>query len=316
MGRPQADSNWRVFRRLPALMQAGAWLAASAPVVALVAYAVQFRTHELSSTPESWGQFGDYLGGSIGWLIGVITLCAVYATYTKEREAHSDQERHATATIELLRDQNKKLEEQLRQAGQHAFETHVATLVQLLIDSIQACHHNSGRDGGISGHTYFSLFAEETVRCYTASLGTPRRLDWTAARASVLGGRDSEWNSIRSQIELLARLIDSTTRLDSADRSYMMAILASHVSSGVALFLAIDCQSSENKHLAELLNKYGLARSAPSHLHSDLLNNGLLRPTAFGLKVEEALEERLPPERDRNSIPITGARVTAGLSES
>jgi hypothetical protein len=69
----------------PDLSKLLVWILAAALVfmlVVLAIYLVRFGTSPMSDDPEAWGQFGDFMGGTLNPLFAFLTLVAVTATIT------------------------------------------------------------------------------------------------------------------------------------------------------------------------------------------------------------------------------------------
>lgn len=62
---------------LPSWISAMPWLAAGAFVVLSSAYWLRFSTNGASTDPETWGQFGDYVGGVLNPLVATLALIAI-----------------------------------------------------------------------------------------------------------------------------------------------------------------------------------------------------------------------------------------------
>lgn len=130
---------------LPPLLRLGMVVAAFAPLVAVGIYTWHFNGRPLSPNPSEWGQFGDFLGGALGWVLSLVTLTAVYATYLKQRESDTAQREHASKSILLLQQQNDLLSTQLAHATRDGFDNKLAGLIRQLVHSVLVCRRESER---------------------------------------------------------------------------------------------------------------------------------------------------------------------------
>lgn len=68
------------------LVRGSIWIACILLCSVLIIYAVNFFGRSLSGDPEAWGQFGDFLGGTLNPLLGFLTLAAVLYTVRLQHE--------------------------------------------------------------------------------------------------------------------------------------------------------------------------------------------------------------------------------------
>ncbi|HDS1603553.1 MULTISPECIES: hypothetical protein [Stenotrophomonas] len=104
-----------------------------AAVALIAAYIWMFRANELGS-PESWGQFGDFLGGSLNPLIGVVTVLLVLETLQVTRREASDNRA-------ALEQQRVEMERQTAEAAAQTRNTE-----QQLIAAESQLSHLAARD--------------------------------------------------------------------------------------------------------------------------------------------------------------------------
>ncbi|WP_294991308.1 hypothetical protein [uncultured Stenotrophomonas sp.] len=111
---PQHSLRYRVQRfiakgRLPRLYP---WLIILAAIALGAAYLIRFHSHPLGD-PDSWGQFGDFLGGLLNPLVGIVTVLMVLETLRITR-------REAADTRAALEHQRLEMHEQTRHASDQA----------------------------------------------------------------------------------------------------------------------------------------------------------------------------------------------------
>jgi hypothetical protein len=87
------------------------WAALLAHVVVLGVYGFFFREHSRSTSPEMWAAFGDYMGGVLGPVLGLLTIVLLVQTLRQTDEALR-QSREALeqsrAELQLTRDELKR----------------------------------------------------------------------------------------------------------------------------------------------------------------------------------------------------------------
>jgi hypothetical protein len=67
------------------LLRVGAGALALGTAAFIVAYVLALRGNHLSSNPADWSNFGGYLGGTIGPLLNLVALAAMYGTYLQQQ---------------------------------------------------------------------------------------------------------------------------------------------------------------------------------------------------------------------------------------
>jgi uncharacterized membrane protein len=61
---PETKRKLRIFK----------WIIIVAIILPLIPYLINFRKHDWSPNPADWANFGDYLGGTLGPVLGILTL--------------------------------------------------------------------------------------------------------------------------------------------------------------------------------------------------------------------------------------------------
>lgn len=85
------------------------WFVAGVFAVATFLYRDQFGTSR-SSDPATWGQFGDFLGGVINPMVGLITIVLLLATLRSQR-AQLDQEKLSNLKTDLYQSAERVFQE-------------------------------------------------------------------------------------------------------------------------------------------------------------------------------------------------------------
>lgn len=99
MEKSQSKGNYTTEQRLPSIL-AGAFTLALVFALAVTGfYANFFRSRPLSDDPEQWGQFGDFVGGVINPVVGLITVFLVILSISIQRK-------ELAATVEEMKSAN------------------------------------------------------------------------------------------------------------------------------------------------------------------------------------------------------------------
>lgn len=73
--------------------KAGLWTAVVVSIFALLAFVLRLYKLGFASKPDEFGFFGDYVGGVIGALTGLISIVFLFITYQKQIEIFKEQQR-------------------------------------------------------------------------------------------------------------------------------------------------------------------------------------------------------------------------------
>lgn len=93
----------------------------------ILIYCITLRTDEFAESSGDFGVFGDYIGGTVGTVVGIISIFLLYETYTSQVRFARKQDAVAKfqqfeATFFNLLEQQQMLREQLRGViGDHEF---------------------------------------------------------------------------------------------------------------------------------------------------------------------------------------------------
>lgn len=79
-------------------------------VLAAALYGIRFAHEGLSSTQEHWGQFGDFVGGVVNPLLGVLTIWLLLKTLGEQQRAVGAAQESLRVQHESLAVQRKELE--------------------------------------------------------------------------------------------------------------------------------------------------------------------------------------------------------------
>jgi large-conductance mechanosensitive channel len=247
------------LRALPVPMIAGLLIALIMPIITIVAYMVTFRDLTVVAQPDRWGQFGDFFGGTLGWLISLIALFAIYATYLKEQEV-------------------------VRHAERTGLDNKLTSQIQILLQVIggwNAEHKNRGR---IGGHDLLQDLEEQVWYEYVSRVnrGVSPFDAWKGAHHSALNMFMANWGSLYGQLALIVRTICNFTVRESVDRQQGADMLLPHISSGIALLCAIEAQLRNDLMMKEFLADHAALKSVKSNRRDAMLKHDFFLASAFG----------------------------------
>ena len=117
------------------------WVIGSIALIALIAYAVRFRTSDWANDPAAWGQLGDYLGGILNpivafaafmWLVESVRIQRNELSETKEALQKSQKAQQDQANTSLLASRIQALNVELAGVTNHLahFRTKQLQLLQ------------------------------------------------------------------------------------------------------------------------------------------------------------------------------------------
>lgn len=269
------------LRDLPLWLRVGLFIAGGGPVLALAAFAFVFRDSRLSQDPATWGQFGDYVGGTLGWLLSLLALVAVYATYSKQHQAELAQRAHDDESMRLLREQSAHTAQQIETLKHEAFYSQLRGLASNLIESILACRRDHRSFGFVAGHSYFSEFSDQLWSRYVEAQNRNDSEPWRQARNGLFASDEGNWHSVRGQITSLVIFIVASMAIREEDRRVAMMVVTSQLSPGVSLLLAVDSFLGNGERIADAAVKYGLYRAIAPHVREALMRDGICSASAF-----------------------------------
>jgi len=132
-------------KRLRSLLS---WMIGTAVTVlglSILAYVIAFRKHPLVADAEAWGQFGDFIGGTVNPVIGFLTLVALVLTLTlqnRQLRLSSNELRLSREELELTRKElarsaraQELSEKALRAQAESARQTAQLTALNFLLGS-------------------------------------------------------------------------------------------------------------------------------------------------------------------------------------
>jgi hypothetical protein len=178
----------------------------------VVAYFLKFRGRPLSSSPEDWGTFGDYIGGLLNPIVGLATVALVIFSITIQRREMR------TTVLEM-----KAANESTNRIG---FEQALFAW----LENYRSLVHEIRDDEGNSGRAVLTSWYESSLTfpaMYCATEG--RFVDTFGSLAAAIWkdneeGRTQEETNIKLH-EMLQCGLDAYQRLYEAHRSELDAML-------------------------------------------------------------------------------------------
>lgn len=189
---------------------------------------VYFFGAELSNKQEVWGQFGDYLGGTVNPWLGFLTLLSVLYTLHLQRELLNDSKAQAMSAKEESAATRRYVAKQLEQMEIQAFESTYFRLIRLREDLVTGMRLPGpipgNRETDTVGRDCFKSMIDEYAERHFSRYSRGDHRDMTPdafLRQSVGGFFGSRDESIhpyfRSTFELLA-LIDAFQDQDQMEK--------------------------------------------------------------------------------------------------
>lgn len=113
------------------------YIGISAILILIIAFLINFRTENIPVDISKWGQFGDYLGGMLNPIFGLISVVII------------------SVTLQL----------QIRSSRKQEFDNQFFSLLTLYDSVLQSIDRHSSRNGSVrKGRDCFYLFYKDIVR--------------------------------------------------------------------------------------------------------------------------------------------------------
>lgn len=221
----------------------------------------------LSHDPEHWAQFGDYLAGTAGPIIGFASVMVLIAT---------------------LHSQQSELSEQRRQASRQAFEQTFFTWLNSYRSAVNQFqfmpthHQNATSKFGVEAlhwmlsdartigplefdvlYKDFSLEAKETQR----KSEQKETLEWWS---KVFNASEPQLGSLVRSLYTLIRWVDRNPDLSTQDKWDYVAIVRAQLSSPELRMLFFNGYTPAGAPFTEYINRYALLDNLPLNTHSEV----------------------------------------------
>jgi hypothetical protein len=122
----------------------------------ILAYVFNFRIYSISSESAGWGQFGDYIGGTLNPLLSFFALVILYKTFSMQRKELALQREELKDTKTILKEQS---ETQKKQQFENTFFELLKIHNQSLESLVEIIHipAQSGTHLLVSAYSYSNL---------------------------------------------------------------------------------------------------------------------------------------------------------------
>jgi Putative phage abortive infection protein len=231
--------------------------------VVLGIYACTFRGG-LSGEQETWGQFGDYVGGLLNPLISLLALLYLTMTYAL-------QKRELAATKEAIG-------EQTRLAARERREARFFDLLRLYQDTVDELRYDTAGLGEKSGKRAIRSFVVEHFGADHLNLDLYKE----STRTSTCNALVRSHFIFDHYFRVVYNLLRHAQRELPGDERYALAKLVRAQLSHDELFvLAINCLTEEGFKMSDVVCQFGLLKHIRASPFRTTLEP-LLPPGAFG----------------------------------
>lgn len=208
----------------------------------LLVFFLNFRKHDLSTAVAEWGQFGDYLGGILNPIFGLISVVIISAT----------------------------LQSQVRSSRKQEFDNQFFALLSLYDSVLQSIDRHSSRDGMVrKGRDCFHLFYKDIVR-----ISEKNKVPISVAYSSFLEIRGWEVEHyFRTVYHLFKHVRDgqSVSLVAESEKKKYYDLIKSQISQYELILLWLNTQSQHKGKWDQLISD---SHADPfEHLNKGLLNN-------------------------------------------
>jgi Putative phage abortive infection protein len=240
-------------KRLTRLAYAGA----VAAVVALATYVTQFHG-PLSEKAESWGQFGDYIGGVLNPTFSFLALIALLATFGLQVKELRISARELKNSADALTKQNETLRRQ-------TFEVTFFQLLALHNEIVNAARLPAQN---LTGRACFKFYLDELEGRIINMAGASSLTHATKNATLFAVVYDDFYNDFESSLGHYFRLLYNIIKfVDAADlphRKFYTNLVRAQVSSAELKLIFYNCLTQWGKDkFKPLVERYALLKTIP-----------------------------------------------------
>lgn len=227
-------------------------------------YAWKFHGTSSSGNPEAWGQFGDYLGGTLNPALSFLALIAVLLTFRLQ----SIELRNST--IEMTKS-SEALQEQVKSQRKQNFENTFFSLIRLHQDIIQstqsANHYGNAVHGRESFRSLFQIFRAIYERKFHAGKNVLENINVENIQSSwdefIIDHQHIVGHYFRN-IYTIVKFIDDS---EIEEKYTYIKILRAQLSSPELALLFFNClHSAGSKKFKPLVEQYGLLENMDTRM--------------------------------------------------
>jgi hypothetical protein len=252
-----------------------AYIGAAAAVVVLTVYATNFFG-PLSSKTESWGQFGDYVGGLLNPTFSFLALLALLATLGLQVRELRLSVRELANSADALSKQNETLRQQ-------TFEGTFFQSLRLhndIVATMEVLHLS------LTGRACFPYYLKELEGILESEAATKDlgrfvfHYDFFYREHQVVLGH---------YFRMLYNLVKLVHRAEGLEKRFYTNMVRAQLSSAELQLLFYNCLSSwGNMKFKPLVEEYALLKTLPTDVLPDDALLHAYSPTAFGGKYPES----------------------------
>lgn len=251
-------------------------LSAAGVAVAATVFTLYFFNFSgaLSEKPDVWGQFGDFIGGTLNPIFSLLALLALLATFTLQLQEFRLSTKELRNSAEALMAQHLAMQRQI-------FENTFFQLLSLhneLLNGIDLV----GRSGNlIKGRDCFAVFVNRANSAINNRQGSGSNLSaFRLAYEEFQKIHDREISHYFRTLYNLIKYIDSTKGIDA---QFYANIVRAQLSSNEVTLLMYNCISEAGyKKFRPLVERYSLLKGLTELSVSEKLIEEVYSVQAFG----------------------------------
>ena len=244
--------------------------------LALGAYFFNFRG-PLSDKPESWGQFGDYLGGILNPTFSYLALIALLATF-------SLQVRELRISAKELKNSADALTKQHETMHRQSFEATFFQMMTLLNDIANGC---LSQDRNLIGRECFKAYVDD-IEVRIIKAGGSSNLRESTKNPTILDAVYDEFYEVYGTplgpyFRVLYNIVKFIDVSDLHDRKFYSNLVRAQLSSVEVKLIFYSCLTNRGLNkFKPLVERYALLKAIPT---KDEISEALFKqysPDAFG----------------------------------
>lgn len=265
----EEKSATRLFERLRTLSIIGAAIAAF--VFSL--YFMKFHG-ALSSKAETWGQFGDYIGGVLNPTFSLLALLALLATFTLQIQEFRLSTKELRNSAVALAAQHSAMQRQI-------FENTFFQLLSLHNQLLNNIDLVSQSNNSLKGRDCFAVFVKRANGALKEVHGAHNRLElFRIAYKRFQKIHEREVGHYFRTLYNLIKFIDST---EGIDRHFYTNIVRAQLSSDEVTLLMYNCISEVgHEKFKPLVERYSLLKGLTELSLSETFVENVYSSKAFG----------------------------------
>lgn len=265
----EENSATKLLKRLRFLSFAGLCFAA----LVLVLYFGKFHG-SLSDKADAWGQFGDFIGGTLNPTFSLLALLALLATFTLQIQEFKLSTKELRNSAESLAAQHHAMQ---RQIFENTF-FQLLTLHNQILNSIDL----SLKGGNISkGRDCFTVFVKRANQEISAQPSATTDID--SFRIAYSEFQQTYEREVGHYFRTLYNLIKYVDSAEGINARFYTNIVRAQLSSNEVTLLMYNCISEVGfDKFRPLVEKYSLLKGLTELTLSAALIRTVFSPDAFG----------------------------------